>query len=85
LFSLVVITFMQQYEFRKRKNSQKRNVPSTSYYLGYVDDFESVEDIEKKFQELEKLKKEDLNEKEQEELYSKTSNLYVQEGGFLFS
>jgi hypothetical protein len=71
---------MQQYEFRKRKNSQKRNVPSTSYYLGYVDDFESVEDIEKKFQELEKLKKEDLNEKEQEELYSKTSNLYVQEG-----
>jgi hypothetical protein len=69
-----------QYEFRKRKNSQKK--PSTSYYLGYVDDFESVEDIEKKFQELEKLKgsgNETLNEKEQEELYSKTSNLYVQE------
>eukprot|EP01080_Neovahlkampfia_damariscottae_P002828 gene2828-4235_t len=70
------------YEFRKRRSSQKRNVPSSSYYLGYVDDFESVEDIERKFQELERVETEigkNLNEKEQEELYKKTSNLYLQE------
>ena len=87
------------YEFRKRRNSQKRNVPSSSYYLGFV--FFQKKYLTnyrnqklrwwfwkrwrywRKFKELEKEENESiqkLNEKDQEELYKKTSNLYLQEG-----
>lgn len=41
----------------KRHNRQKApKVPSSSYYLGYVEDDETIEMIMKKFEELEKIK-----------------------------
>ena len=63
--------------------SSKKNTLLINEIKSYVDDFESVEDIERKFKELEKVENESgqkLNEKDQEELYKKTSNLYLQEG-----
>ncbi|KAG2387016.1 hypothetical protein C9374_002051 [Naegleria lovaniensis] len=39
----------------KSRNQQPKKVPSSSYYLGYVEDDETIEMIMQKFEELEKL------------------------------
>jgi N6-adenosine-specific RNA methylase IME4 len=71
-------------EFGLRKRKQKK--PSNSYYLGYVEDEETPEMIMMKFEQLEKLEKQNLisetpvlDEKAQEQLFSLTSSVLVQQ------
>ncbi|EFC48606.1 predicted protein [Naegleria gruberi] len=45
-----------------RPSRGRKKIPSASYYLGYVEDDESIESIMQKFDELEKLKSSNLSE-----------------------
>mmetsp|Transcript_44549 Transcript_44549/g.115853 ORF Transcript_44549/g.115853 Transcript_44549/m.115853 type:complete len:127 (-) Transcript_44549:1278-1658(-) len=43
---------------KQSSNSSSSKTPSSSYYIGYVEDDESIEAIEKKFEALAKIEKE---------------------------
>ncbi|KAI8905231.1 hypothetical protein EDD86DRAFT_212483, partial [Gorgonomyces haynaldii] len=63
-----------------RKSSRRKPKPSTSWYVGYTEDSESVEMIMKKFEELEKLQQQDqpLTEQQLEHLFIQTSTFTVE-------